>query len=59
MKQNFTRSTRAIEFSISTKILICQKTEDEPAYCPDRKEISQIIDTIQKFSLFPTDGAIV
>ena len=36
-----------------------QKTEADPAYCPDRKEILQIIETIQKFSLFSTDGAIV
>ena len=28
------------------------KTEDEPVYCLDRNELSQIIETMQKFSLF-------
>ena len=27
---------------MSTKILICKKIEDEPAYCPDRYELLQI-----------------
>ena len=35
------------------------KTEDEPVYCPDRNELLQIIKTMQKFSLFSKDGAIV
>ena len=39
--------------------MICKKTEDEPAYCPDRNELLQIIETMQKFSLFSKDGAIV
>ena len=39
--------------------MICKKTKDEPASCPDRKEILEIIETTQKFSLFSTDGAIV
>ena len=38
--------------------MICKKTEDGPAYCPDRKEILQIIETMQKFSLLLKDGAI-
>ena len=45
--------------AISTKVLICKKTEYDSASCPDRKEILQIIETMQKFSLFSTDGAIV
>ena len=28
---------------MSTKALICEKTEDEPAYCPDRFELLQIL----------------
>ena len=44
---------------MSTKVLICKKTEDEPAYCPDRNELLQIIKTMQKFSLFFKDVAIV
>ena len=39
--------------------MICNKTEDEPAYYPNRKEILQIFDTMQKFSLFSMDGAVV
>ena len=35
------------------------KTEDEPVYCPDRNELLQIIETMQKFSLFSKDGTIV
>ena len=27
---------------MSTKVLICKKIEDEPAYCPDRYELLQI-----------------
>ena len=27
---------------MSTKVLICKKTEDEPAYCPDIYELLQI-----------------
>ena len=44
---------------MSTKVLICKKTEDEPAYCPDRNELLQIIETMQKLPLFSKDGAIV
>ena len=29
--------------SMSTKVLICKKTEDEPAYCPDRYELLQML----------------
>ena len=39
--------------------MICKKTEDGPAYCPDRYKLLQIIETMQKFSLFSKDGAIV
>ena len=39
--------------------MICKKTEDEPVYCPDRKENLQIIEIMQKFWLFLIDGAIV
>ena len=28
------------------------ETEDEPVYCPDRNELLQIIETMQKFSFF-------
>ena len=45
--------------SISTKVLICKKIEDEPAYCTDRNELLQIMETMQKFSLFSKDGANV
>ena len=33
--------------------------EDEPMYCPDRNELLQTIETMQKFYLFSKDGAIV
>ena len=39
--------------------MICKKTEDKPEYYPDRKELLQIIKTMQKFSLFLKDDAIV
>ena len=39
--------------------MICKKTEDEPAYCPDRNDLLQIIKTMQKFSLLLKYGAIV
>ena len=45
--------------SIQTKVLICKKTEDEPAYCPDRNGLLEIIETMQKFFLFSNDSAIV
>ena len=32
-------------------------TEDEPAYCPDKNELLQIIKAMQKFSLFSKDFA--
>ena len=35
------------------------ETEDEPVYCPNRDELLQIIETMQNFSLFSKDGAIV
>ena len=35
------------------------ETEDEPVYWPDKNKLLQIIETIQKFSLFSIDGAIV
>ena len=35
------------------------KTENEPVYCLDRRELLQIIETMQKFLLFSKDGAIV
>ena len=35
------------------------ETEDEPVYCLDRNELLQVIETMQKFSLFSEDGAIV
>ena len=37
------------------------ETEDEPVYCPYRNKLLQIIETMQKFSLFSfsKDGAIV
>ena len=35
------------------------ETEDEPAYCPDRIKLLQIIATMRKFSLFSKDVAIV
>ena len=35
------------------------ETEDEPAYCPDRNELLQIIVTMQKLSLFSKNGTIV
>ena len=41
------------------QVLIYKKTEDEPAYFPGRYKLLQIVETIQKFSLFPKDGAIV
>ena len=31
--------------------------EDEPAYCPDKNELLQIIKAMQKFSLFSKDFA--
>ena len=34
------------------------ETEDEPVLCPHRNELLQIIETMQKFSLFSKDGAI-
>ena len=39
--------------------MICKKTEDERAYCPDRYELLQIIETMQRFLLFPKDRVIV
>ena len=36
-------------FSISTKVLICKITENAPAYCPNRKELLKIMETIQKY----------
>ena len=35
------------------------ETKDEPVYCPDRKELFQIIKAMQKFYLFAKDSAIV
>ena len=35
------------------------ETEDEPVHCPNRNELLQIIETMQKFSLFSKDGAII
>ena len=35
------------------------QTEDELVHCFDRNELLQIIETIQKFSFFSKDGAIV
>ena len=35
------------------------ETEDEPMYCPGRNELLQIIETMQMFSLFSQDHAIV
>ena len=40
MKQSFTGSTN---LSMSTKVLIWKKVEDEPAYCPDRYKLLQIL----------------
>ena len=47
------------DLSISTKVLICKTTEDKPEYYPERKELLQIIKTMQKFSLFLKGDAIV
>ena len=33
-------------------------TDDQPMQCPDRNELLQIIETMQKFSFFSKDGAI-
>ena len=41
------------------KFWVAKKTEDEPAYCPNRNELLQIIETVQKFSLFSKDRKIV
>ena len=35
------------------------ETETGPVYYPERKELLEIIETVQKFSLFSKDGAIV
>ena len=35
------------------------ENEDKPVYCPNRNELFQIIETMQKFSLFSKDSAIV
>ena len=35
------------------------ETENKLDYCPDRKELLQIIETIQIFSLFSNNGALV
>ena len=34
------------------------KTEDKPAYCSDRNELLQVVETTQKFSLFSKDGPV-
>ena len=35
------------------------ETEDKLVYCPDRDELLRVIETMQNFSLFSEDGAIV
>ena len=35
------------------------ETEDKPVFCSNRNELLQAIETMQKFSLFSKDGAIV
>ena len=35
------------------------KTDDDPVNCPDRNELLQIIDTMQRISLFSKDDVIV
>ena len=40
MKQSFTGST---SLSMSTKVFIWKKIEDEPVYCPDRYKLLQIL----------------
>ena len=35
------------------------ETKDEPAYCPERCDLLQIIETMQKFSLFSNNSAMV
>ena len=34
------------------------ETRDEPAYCPERCDLLQTIETMQKFSLFSNNSAI-
>ena len=44
---------------IAARSSVFKKTEDEPVYCPDRYELLQIIETMQKFWLFAKDIPIV
>ena len=53
MKRRSMTSLSRLKFSF------VKKTEDERAYWPDRKAILQIIESMQKISLFLKDGAIV
>ena len=44
---------------VSTSNDDTMETEDGPVYWPDKSKLLQIIQTMQKFSLFSKDGAIV
>ena len=50
-----------LRFSISTKVFICKKTEDEPIFSSTAfvNELLQNIETMRKFLSFSIDGAII
>ena len=43
MKQKGHPFALQLRLSISTKVLICKRIEDGPAYCPDRYELLEIL----------------